>query len=96
MSRSAWKIPFISKILFSKIQQESEKQLKSSKYNYKPFLISSRSSTISSFFIGRVVKIHTGNKYKSVKITKRHLGFKFGEFAPTRRAGKKKVSTKKK
>lgn len=96
MSRSTWKIPFISKTLFLKIQQESSKQLESSKYNYKPFLISSRASTISSFFIGKTVKIYTGNKYKPVKITKRHLGFKFGEFALTRRVGKKKVSTKKK
>jgi len=96
MSRSVWKVPFISKTLFSKIQQENSKQLESLKYRYRPFLISSRSSTISSFFIGKIVKIHTGNKYKPIKITKRNLGFKFGEFALTRKVGKKKMSTKKK
>lgn len=73
MSRSKWK-GFFQKIL--KINK---------KISFKqPVKIWSRSSVISSRFLERNVLISTGNGFKKIFITRAHIGYKFGEFSPTR------------
>lgn len=85
MSRSKWKGFFIESTL-----------LKQS----RPFLkIRSRSSAISEAFIGKTVFVYNGKIFKSLKVTREKIGFKFGEFAFTRKmqekVKKKKIIKKK-
>jgi small subunit ribosomal protein S19 len=69
MNRSIWKGIFIDNSLL-----KIKKNIK----------IYSRRSVIYPQFLNKKVKIHTGNKFITVKITEAMIGHKFGEFAPTR------------
>jgi len=83
MSRSKWKG------FFQKLVNVNKKIL-----SKQPLKIWSRSSVISSRFLERNVLISTGNNFKKIFITRAHLGYKFGEFSPTRsikRKTKKKI-----
>lgn len=73
MSRSKWKG------FFQKLIKVNKKVLFK-----QPLKIWSRASVISSYFLNRSVLISTGNSFKKVFITRAHLGYKFGEFSPTR------------
>jgi small subunit ribosomal protein S19 len=55
-----------------------------------PIKIWSRKSLIPSSLLDKRVLIHTGSHFKKELITINHIGYKFGEFAPTRKNGKKK------
>nr|YP_025772.1 ribosomal protein S19 [Tupiella akineta]AAQ18731.1 ribosomal protein S19 [Tupiella akineta] len=44
-----------------------------------------RSSTIVPGMIGNTVKIHTGHKFVKLSITEHTVGYKLGEFAPTKK-----------
>lgn len=80
MSRSKWKGPYISK-----------KLLKTKTYSaQKPLTIWARNSTIPSKLINKLVLIHTGKTFKKILITREKVGYKFGEFAPTRQYCKHK------
>jgi len=82
MSRSKWKGPFIEKFL-----------IKTIKANIK---IWSRASIISKKYIGKFVHIHSGlKKFQKILISREKVGFKFGEFANTRKLGTHKFKTKK-
>ena len=71
MSRSLWKGYFLNNSLFKH----------SKKINLK---IWSRSSTVPSFLIGKMVLVHSGKEFKKILITREKVGFKFGEFVFTR------------
>lgn len=79
MSRSKWKGSFLNKFI-----------LKSKNY----IKIWSRSSTISKTFLNKKVSIYNGRTFIPLFIKENHLGFKFGEFAFTRKYIKK-LNTKK-
>jgi len=85
MSRSKWKGFNVSKNLI---------KLKSN------FLtITDRSSCISNYYLGKLVKIYNGKEFKILNITRDKIGYKFGEFSFTRKMyekKKKKKSVKKK
>lgn len=74
MSRSNWKGPFLNKSFL-------KKNLKSRVW--------SRCSTIPYYLIGVSVLVHSGKEFKKVFITREKVGFKFGEFAFTRKSKKK-------
>lgn len=80
MVRSNWKGNFISKCLLKKIIN-----------NVK---IWSRYSVIPSHLIGLYVFIHNGKEFKKVLITREKVGFKFGDFALTRKYISKAKSSK--
>jgi len=44
-----------------------------------------RNLTIIPKFIGRSLKVHTGNTYSEILVTKEMIGHKFGEFSVTRK-----------
>ena len=71
MSRSKWKGHFIDTSL--------------NKVNKKKFKIWSRQSTIPFYLIGTYVLVHNGKDFKKIYITREKVGFKFGEFAFTRK-----------
>lgn len=87
MSRSVWKLNYLPKTI---IRQSKKKNIN----------IWSRDAVIPSFLVNRLVKIYNGKDYKTIKITHEKIGFKFGEFANTRKPyiykGKKKIINKKK
>jgi ribosomal protein S19 len=78
MPRSDWKIPYLLINTPNPIPPRFE--------------IFNRAATISPNFIDRRVCIHNGNRLLNITITENHIGFKFGQFALT----KKRVFHKKK
>lgn len=87
MSRSLWK-----PILYNKKNNLLEKN-----FMYKIF---DRRQQITAEFLNNSVQIYNGIKFFELIITEKMLGYKFGEFAPTRKIPfhkkKKKKNTKKK
>lgn len=81
MSRSKWKGPFINIKLFDDINNNSQNLIKTV----------SRHSEIIPGFIGLDFDVYNGKTFLKVKVTEEMVGFKFGEFTPTR----KKFSFKK-
>jgi small subunit ribosomal protein S19 len=87
MTRSIWKGNFInSHLLTDKFENKNKK------------IVWSRNSTIPESLVGQAVFIHNGKDFIKSYITREKVGFKFGEFAYTRKFTKKqdKVKTKKK
>ena len=62
----------------------------------KPIKTSSRRSTIIPDMIGLTFNVHDGRKFVPVYITENHVGYKLGEFAPTRTFKGHKGSVQKK
>jgi len=82
MSRSNWKNNFMDYSIL---------KLK----NNKKILIWSRRSVIPTCFLNKTVFVHNGKSFKKIFINREKIGFKFGEFAPTRFYLKLKKTTKK-
>lgn len=93
MSRVNWKLKYISETLLKKNIKRSNKDIKDIK-------IWERNSVIPAFLINKLVFVHNGKEFKEITITPEKIGFKFGEFALTRKPyiykGKKKAINKKK
>lgn len=78
MSRSVKKGPFVQESLMKKINEMNEKNEK------KVIKTWSRSSTIFPEMVGHTIAVHDGRKHVPVYITEDMVGYKLGEFAPTR------------
>ena len=78
MSRSVWKGPFVDMHLLKK----SEAMTASNKS--APIKTWSRRSTILPQFVGQTFSVHNGHKFIPVYVTDEMVGYKLGEFAPTR------------
>jgi small subunit ribosomal protein S19 len=90
MARSVKKGPFIDDHLLKKV-------LKAKKENSrKPIKTWSRRSTIIPDMIGLTFNVHDGRKFVPVYVTENHVGYKLGEFAPTRTFRGHKGSVQKK
>ena len=78
MSRSVKKGPYVEERLANRI-------LKMNEVNEKKVVKTwSRSSTIFPSMVGHTIAVHDGRKHIPVYITTEMVGFKLGEFAPTR------------
>jgi small subunit ribosomal protein S19 len=77
MSRSSF--TFVDPIVLEKIAKSENKK--------KPLKIWCRDSKIPKQAVGYTFLIHNGQKFFSLQITNEHIGFRFGEFAPTRKIG---------
>ncbi len=77
MSRSLYKGPFYDNNILSKVNATSRKKT--------PIKIWSRNSTILPEFLGYKFEIHTGNRFVGLTVTEDMIGYKFGEFALTRK-----------
>jgi len=77
MTRSIWKNPFSDTYIF--------------KYTYlnhniqKPITIWSRNSVIFPTFVGNTYFVYNGKKFVNLQIHESMVGYKFGEFVPTRK-----------
>ncbi len=90
MARSLKKGPFIDDHLLKKVQKAKESGDK------KPIKTWSRRSTIIPDMIGFTFSVHNGRNFVPVYITENHIGYKLGEFAPTRTFKGHKGSVQKK
>ena len=78
MARSTKKGPFIDGHLMKKVLAAKEAGDK------KAIKTWSRRSVIFPEFIGLTINVHNGRQFVPVFITENHVGYKLGEFAPTR------------
>jgi len=78
MARSIKKGPFVDEHLMKKVKKAIETNDK------KPIKTWSRRSTIVPEMIGLTFNVHNGRNFVPVYITENHVGYKLGEFAPTR------------
>ena len=78
MPRSLKKGPFVDKHLENKIQAAKRSN---ARRLIKPW---SRRSVILPEFVGLNIAVHNGNKFIPIYITEDMVGYKLGEFAPTR------------
>jgi small subunit ribosomal protein S19 len=90
MARSLKKGPFIDAHLLKKVGAA-----KASNDN-KPIKTWSRRSTITPDMIGLTLNVHNGKTFIPVYVTENHIGYKLGEFAPTRTFKGHKGSVQKK
>ncbi len=88
MPRSVKKGPFVDEHLWKKVITAIDGGDK------KPIKTWSRRSTILPEMVGLTFAVHNGQKFVPVFVTEDMVGFKFGEFSPTRtfrsHAGEKK------
>jgi small subunit ribosomal protein S19 len=78
MARSIKKGPFIDNHLAKKVAKAIEAGDK------KPIKTWSRRSMILPDMIGLTFNVHNGRAFVPVFVTENHVGYKLGEFAPTR------------
>ena len=78
MSRSVKKGPYVAEHLVKKI----EKMIRLGQR--QPVKTWSRRSTIVPDFVGYTIAVHDGRKHVPVFITENMVGYKLGDFAPTR------------
>lgn len=78
MSRSIKKGPFVDSHVLKKVAKAREAK------DNKPIKTWSRRSTITPEMIGLTFNVHNGRAFVPVYITESHIGYKLGEFAPTR------------
>jgi small subunit ribosomal protein S19 len=77
MSRSSWKIPYI---ILNSNKEHSRAHIK----------INDRAAVITPTFIGKTVQVNNGYHYVPFLVTERHVGFKFGAFALTKKRARLK------
>jgi len=90
MARSLKKGPFVDDHLIKKVLKAKEEK------SNKPIKTWSRRSTITPDMIGITLNVHNGRNFIPVYITENHIGYKLGEFAPTRTFKGHKGSVQKK
>jgi small subunit ribosomal protein S19 len=78
MARSIKKGPYVEASLTKRFKIAVETGQR------QPIKTWSRRSTITPEFVGFTVAIHDGRKHHPVFITENMVGYKFGEFAPSR------------
>jgi small subunit ribosomal protein S19 len=90
MARSVKKGPFVDDHLMKKVVSAKAAGDK------KPIKTWSRRSTILPDMIGLTINVHNGRQFVPVYVTENHIGYKLGEFAPTRTFKGHKGSVQKK
>ena len=78
MARSLHKGPFVDNHLLKKVQVQGRGGEK------RMIRTWSRRSTITPEFVGLTFAVHNGKKFIPVYVTEYMVGFKLGDFAPTR------------
>ncbi len=78
MARSIKKGPYIEEALLKKLK------VMQATGSRQPIKTWSRRSVILPEFVGFTVAIYNGKKHIPIFITENMVGYKFGEFAPTR------------
>ena len=90
MARSVKKGPFVDDHLMKKVVTAKESGDK------KPIKTWSRRSMILPDMVGLTLNVHNGRQFVPVYVSENHIGYKLGEFAPTRTFKGHKGSVQKK
>ena len=90
MARSLKKGPFVDEHVMEKVVAAKKSN------DNKPIKTWSRRSTIVPEMIGLTFNVHNGKSFIPVYVTENHIGYKLGEFAPTRTFKGHKGSVQKK
>ncbi len=90
MARSVKKGPFVDAHLIKKVEAAKASGDK------KPIKTWSRRSMVLPEMVGLTLNVHNGRQFVPVYITENHIGYKLGEFAPTRTFKGHKGSVQKK
>ena len=90
MARSLKKGPFVYENVMKKVVAAKKST------DNKPIKTWSRRSTIVPEMIGLTFNVHNGKSFIPVYVTENHIGYKLGEFAPTRTFKGHKGSVQKK
>ena len=90
MARSLKKGPFVDAHLLKKVVKAKEEK------SNKPIKTWSRRSTITPDMIGLTFNVHNGRNFLPIYVTENHIGYKLGEFSPTRTFKGHKGSVQKK
>ena len=90
MARSLKKGPFVDEHVMKKVVAAKKVN------DNKPIKTWSRRSTIVPEMIGLTFNVHNGKSFIPVYVTENHIGYKLGEFAPTRTFKGHKGSVQKK
>ena len=90
MARSLKKGPFVDDHVMKKVIAAKNAN------DNKPIETWSRRSTIVPEMIGLTFNVHNGKSFIPVYVTENHIGYKLGEFAPTRTFKGHKGSVQKK
>lgn len=90
MARSVKKGPFVDDHLMKKVIAAKAEN------NKKPIKTWSRRSMVLPDMIGLTFNVHNGRQFIPVYVTENHIGYKLGEFAPTRTFKGHKGSVQKK
>jgi small subunit ribosomal protein S19 len=78
MSRSSKKGPYIDEKLMKKIMKQKQLGEKTAIKTW------SRHSVVAPEFVGHTLLIHQGKNFIEVFVSEAMVGYKLGEFAPTR------------
>lgn len=78
MGRSSKKGPYIDQKLFKKVQKQAQEGKK------EPIKTWARSSQIPPEFVGYRFLVHNGRDFKEVFVSEGMVGYRLGEFVPTR------------
>ena len=78
MPRSLKKGPFVDDFVLEKVKKAKDSG------DLKPIKVWSRRSMIIPDMIGLTFHVHNGRSFVPVYITDNHVGYKLGEFSPTR------------
>lgn len=78
MPRSVKKGPYIAEHLVKKLQKMADSGQR------QPIKTWSRRSTIAPDFVGYTIAVYDGHKHIPIFVTENMVGYKLGEFAPTR------------
>ncbi len=90
MARSVKKGPFIDDHLMKKVVAAKAEN------NKKPIKTWSRRSMVIPDMVGLTFNVHNGRQFVPVYVTENHIGYKLGEFSPTRTFKGHKGSVQKK
>ncbi|MCV6608382.1 MAG: 30S ribosomal protein S19 [Campylobacterales bacterium] len=90
MARSLKKGPFVDAHLQKKVDVARKEN------SNKPIKTWSRRSTVTPGMVGLNFLVHNGRDHVPVYVTENHIGYKMGEFAPTRTFKGHKGSVQKK
>ena len=90
MARALKKGPFVDEHVMKKVVVAKKAG------DNKPIKTWSRRSTIVPEMIGLTFNVHNGKSFIPVYVTENHIGYKLGEFAPTRTFKGHKGSVQKK
>lgn len=91
MSRSKWKFNYLAQDFISQNQNQDLSLI-------KELVLQDRATYITAEMVGTIVRVYNGMKYFNLHIEADKVGYRVGEFAPTKKKAvrKKKVKVVKK